>query len=57
MLLNVREQTTALTVLCYEFFGGVSLFQESMSEALSFQVIFIMLFMKQNKRSSPRMYM
>lgn len=57
MLLNVREQTTALTVLCYEFFGGVSLLQESMSEALSFQVIFIMLFMKQNKRSSPRMYM
>lgn len=33
MLLNVREQTTARTVLCYEFFGSVSLFQESMSEA------------------------
>lgn len=56
MLLNVREQTTALAVLCYEFFDNVSLFQESRSEALSFQVIFIMLFVKQNKRSSTRMY-
>lgn len=36
MLLNVREQTTALTMLCYEFFGSVLLLQESMSEALSF---------------------
>lgn len=43
ILLNVREQTTALTMLCYEFLGNVPLFKDSTSAVLCFKMIFIQL--------------
>lgn len=40
-----------------EFIGNMPLFKESVSEVLSFQVIFTKLFINNNKkRSSPTIY-